>query len=233
MRIFAIGDLHLSGNEPKPMDIFGDNWQDHRSQIEDNWRRLVGPEDIVLVPGDISWAMTLEEAMVDLEMIHQLPGQKVLIKGNHDYWWQSISQLNKLYQDMYFLQNTSYPVGDYAICGTRGWSIPSDGEMDPHNTKIYNREAKRLELSLEDAMKSGAKKILVMLHYPPTRDQKEETVFTQLVKKYPVTHLVYGHLHGQESFDNSLRGQHHGIEYTLVSADAIEFNPQEILSKEL
>ena len=227
MKIYAIGDLHLSGSVNKPMDIFGDHWQDHKDQIIDHWNQKVGAEDIVLIPGDISWAMSLEEALIDLETIHQLPGQKVLIKGNHDYWWHSISQLNKLYEDMYFLQNTSYLAGDYTICGTRGWGCPT-GEMDEHHTKIYQREANRLRLSLEDAMKSGAKKIIVMLHYPPTNDQKEPSVFTELFKNYPVTHVVYGHLHGEQSFNNSLRGRQGEIEYTLVSADAIDFNPCEI-----
>ncbi len=228
MTIYAIGDLHLSGSVDKPMDIFGDNWEDHGAQIAQNWKEVVTEEDIVLIPGDISWAMTLEEAKVDLDMIHQLPGQKVLIRGNHDYWWQSISQLNKLYKDMYFLQNTSYKAGEYTICGSRGWGCPYGPGMDEHNTKIYNREAQRLELSLAHAMKSGAKKIIAMLHYPPTNDQKEGSVFTELFEKYPVTHVIYGHLHGKEFFNNSLRGKQGSIEYTLVSADAIGFNPCKI-----
>ena len=228
MAIYAIGDLHLSASVDKPMDIFGDNWEDHGVQIAKNWSQVVGPDDIVLIPGDISWAMTLEEAKIDLDLIHSLPGEKVLIKGNHDYWWQSISQLNKLYKKMFFLQNRSYQIGDYTICGSRGWGCPGDIGMDEYNTKIYHREAKRLELSLEHGMKSGAKKIIVMLHYPPTNDKKESSLFTELFKKYPVTHVIYGHLHGKVFFNNSLRGNHGGIEYTLVSADAIGFNPYKI-----
>ncbi len=231
MNIYAIGDLHLSGNVNKPMDIFGDNWQDHGTQIAQNWGRTVDEDDIVLIPGDISWAMTLEEAQVDLEMIHKLPGQKVLIKGNHDYWWHSITQLNNLYDNMYFLQNTSYKVGEYAICGTRGWGCPGDVGMDEHNLKIYNREIQRLELSLDHGVRSGCKKIIVMLHYPPTNDRKESSGFIKLFEKYPVTDVVYGHLHGQESFNYSIRGKQGGIEYTLVSADAIGFNPHKINSK--
>lgn len=229
MTIYAIGDLHLSGSVHKPMDIFGDNWEDHGAQITENWKRTVNPEDIVLIPGDISWAMTLQEVKIDLDFIHNLPGKKILIKGNHDYWWQSISQLNKLYDDMYFLQNTSYKIGDYAVCGSRGWACPGDAGMDEHNTKIYNREAKRLELSLDHGIKSGAKEIIVMLHYPPTNDKKESSLFTELFKKYPVSQVIYGHLHGKEFFDNSLRGIHEGIKYTLVSADAIGFNPCKIM----
>ncbi|HHX61883.1 MAG TPA: serine/threonine protein phosphatase [Epulopiscium sp.] len=232
MTIYAIGDLHLSGDADKPMDIFGDNWQDHGAQIAGNWDHMINEDDIVLIPGDISWAMTLQEAHVDLDMIHHLPGQKILIKGNHDYWWQSISQLNKLYEKMYFLQNTSYKVGDYAICGSRGWGAPGDGDMDVRNTKIYNREIKRLELSLDHAMKSGCKKIIVMLHYPPTNDRKQSSEFTKIFEKYPVTHVVYGHLHGEAFFNCSLRGTYNGIEYTLVSADAIGFKPHKIISIE-
>lgn len=231
MNIYAIGDLHLSGSVNKPMDIFGDKWQDHNTQITQNWERVVGEEDVVLIPGDISWAMTLDEALVDLELIHQLPGQKIFIKGNHDYWWQSVSQLNALYDEMYFLQNTSYSIGDYGICGSRGWVCPGEVEMDKHHTKIYNREAKRLELSLEHAKKSGCKEMIVMLHYPPTNEKKESSLFTRLLEKYPVTHVVYGHLHGEASFNNSLRGMHQGIDYTLVSADAISFCPHKILEK--
>ena len=230
MNIYAIGDLHLSGGVDKPMDIFGDNWQDHGKQIEDNWRRLVGEEDIVLVAGDISWAMTLDEARIDLDFIHSLPGQKILIKGNHDYWWHSISQLNDLYDDMYFLQNTSYKIGDYVICGSRGWNCPGDGEIDEHNLKIYKREAKRLELSLDHAVSQGCRNIIVMMHYPPTNDKKEPSEFTSLFEKYPVTNVVYGHLHGEEFFNNSLRGRHDNIEYTLVSADALGFKPYKVIS---
>lgn len=229
MTIYAIGDLHLSGSVDKPMDIFGDNWEDHETQIVTNWKQIVKQDDIVLVAGDISWAMTLEEAMVDLDLIHKLPGQKVLIKGNHDYWWQSISKLNKLYDNMYFVQNTSYKAGEYGICGSRGWGCPGPEEMDERHAKIYKREANRMELSLDHAIKSGCKKIIAMMHYPPTNVQKEESVFTELFKQYPVTHVVYGHLHGEDSFNNSLRGHDQGVEYKLVSADAIGFKPEKII----
>lgn len=229
MDIYAIGDLHLSGHVNKPMDIFGHKWENHAAQITENWKRIVKEQDIVLIPGDISWAMTLEEALVDLKLIHQLPGQKVLIKGNHDYWWQSISQLNDLYEDMYFLQNTSYSIGNYAICGSRGWICPNEIEMDKDNTKIYKREVKRLELSLQHASKSGCKKMIVMLHYPPTNEKQDSSLFIKLIEKYPVEHVVYGHLHGEESFENSLRGVYRKIKYTLVSADAISFSPRKII----
>jgi len=229
MDIYAIGDLHLSGSVNKPMDIFGDKWQEHDAQIMENWKRVVKEQDIVLVPGDISWAMTLDEALVDLEFIHQLPGQKIFIKGNHDYWWQSVTQLNDLYHDMHFLQNTSFSIGKYAICGSRGWTCPSETEIDQHDIKIYNREAKRLELSLQHAKELGCEKMIVMLHYPPTNEKKADSLFTELFKKYQVKQVVYGHLHGDEFFDNSLRGMHRGINYTLVSADAISFCPHKII----
>lgn len=229
MNIYAIGDLHLSGSVNKPMDIFGDKWEDHHLKIIQNWEKTVDKEDIVLIPGDISWAMTLDEALVDLKLIQELPGQKVLTKGNHDYWWQSISQLNNLYKDMYFLQNTAYKSGDYGICGSRGWICPGQVEMGEHDTKIYYREVNRLQLSLDHAKKLGCKKIIVMLHYPPTNDRKESSLFTNLFEQYPVTQVVYGHLHGEESFNNSLRGMYRDINYTLVSADAISFSPHKII----
>ncbi|NLI90543.1 MAG: serine/threonine protein phosphatase [Epulopiscium sp.] len=230
MDIYAIGDLHLSASVDKPMDIFGDNWQDHQEQIVKNWQDIVKDKDIVLIAGDISWAMSLEEAYMDLETIDKLPGYKILIKGNHDYWWQSINKLNSLYDNMFFLQNTSYKVGHYGICGSRGWGCPVDGQLDEHNSKIYKREGKRLELSLEHAMQAGCKEIIVMMHYPPTNDKKEDSLYTDLFKNYPVSQVVYGHLHGKESFNNSIRGIKENINYTLVSADAINFKPQKILS---
>lgn len=229
MNIYAIGDLHLSASVNKPMDIFGPKWENHSERILKNWEALVKDEDIVLVAGDISWAMNMEEAFADLEFIHQLPGKKVLIKGNHDYWWQAVTKLNELYNNMYFLQNTVYRIGDYGICGTRGWICPNDMVQDSHNTKIYKREANRLKISLDHAKKAGCKQIIVMMHYPPTNDKKEESLFTELFKSYPVTHVVYGHLHGEDSFHNSIRGEQDGIHYILASADAIAFSPIKII----
>lgn len=230
MKIYAIGDLHLSSSVNKPMDIFGKQWEGHSTRIEENWKSIVTDKDIVLIPGDISWGMNMDEAIMDLEFIHKLPGRKILTRGNHDYWWQGINKLNKLYENMYFLQNTVYTIGEYGICGSRGWLCPNEIGHDERNEKIYKREAQRLKLSLDQAQKAGCKRLIVMLHYPPTNEKREPSLFTELFKDYPVTHVIYGHLHGIESFSNSIQGRHDGIEYNLVSADFISFCPKRIIT---
>lgn len=228
MAIYAIGDLHLSGHSDKPMDIFGAQWNDHANKIRDSWLKKVNNDDAVLIPGDISWAMTLEEAMVDLEWISDLPGKKYLIRGNHDYWWSSITKLNSLFDSMSFIQNNFFTYKEYAICGTRGWNCPSHYKFTNHDQKIYLREVSRLEMSLNTAKKSGYDNILVMLHYPPTNDKLEPSLFTEVLEKYNVKHVLYGHLHGETSYDAGLKGIHNGINYHLTSCDYAGFEMVEI-----
>ncbi|MEW9121825.1 MAG: metallophosphoesterase [Thermotaleaceae bacterium] len=229
MGLYVIGDLHLSGSVEKPMDVFGMQWVEHQEKIEKNWKETIGSEDMVLIPGDISWAMRLEEAIVDLQWIQKLPGKKVLLKGNHDYWWSSITKLNSLFPNMIFLQNDYVSYEDYAICGTRGWTCPNPYKFDSQDEKIYNRELQRLKLSLDKGLEEGFKKIIVMLHYPPTNDLKEPSEFTQLIQRYPVEKVVYGHLHGKEGFEAGLKGEHRGIIYYLTSCDYLDFVPIQIL----
>lgn len=229
MKIYAIGDLHLSGSTNKPMDIFGDNWIDHTEKIRENWLKRVKNEDAILIPGDISWAMNLEEAMIDLEWIASLPGEKYLIKGNHDYWWSSITKLNTLFDSMNFVQNNFFTYGDIAICGTRGWNSPNHYRFTDHDEKIYLREVNRLETSLNQAKNSGYKNIIAMLHYPPTNDKLEDSLFTNTLEKYNVKQVVYGHLHGEASFDAGLKGIHNGVNYELVSCDYINFDLKKII----
>ncbi|HOA80125.1 MAG TPA: metallophosphoesterase [Defluviitaleaceae bacterium] len=224
MSIYAIGDLHLSGAVDKPMDMFGDNWINHATQIKNNWLNLIESKDTILIPGDISWAMNMEEAMIDLEFIHKLPGKKILVKGNHDYWWKSVSKLNTLYEDMFFIQNNFIETEGFAICGSRGWLCPNDTEYTEHDYKIYNRELQRLELSLKEASKAKTSKIIVMMHYPPTNDKLEKSGFIVLFEKYNVEKVIYGHLHGN-SFKAGLNGFFNGVEYKLVSCDYINFKP--------
>ncbi|NLK21695.1 MAG: serine/threonine protein phosphatase [Epulopiscium sp.] len=227
MAMYAIGDLHLSGSVDKPMDKFGENWENHSTKIKKNWSNIVKTMDTVLIPGDISWAMTLEGARIDLEWIHDLPGKKVFIKGNHDYWWHSITKLNTLYEDMFFIQNNFVEVEGFIVCGSRGWTCPNDTSFTTHDKKIYEREVKRLRLSLEGATKSN-KKIITMMHYPPTNENLEPSDFTQLFEEYKVEKVIYGHLHGQSSFDTGLKGRKNGVEYILVSSDYIDFRPVKI-----
>lgn len=226
MKIFAIGDLHLSSSKEKPMHIFGQNWLNHEMQIETNWKSCVGAEDIVLIPGDISWAMRLAEAEGDLKYLESLPGKKICIRGNHDYWWDRPGKLNRQYESLYFLQNTAYFIGDIAICGTRGWLSPNEVKWDAEDERLYLRELERLKLSLEAA--KGAKEIWVMLHYPPTYNKTVESPLIALLAQYPVKKVIYGHLHDEVSWKEALQGVYKGITYKLVAADYIDFKPAEI-----
>ena len=242
MKLFAIGDPHLSFGEgvQKPMDIFGGQWVGHTEKLYKNWSETVAPEDVVILCGDISWGLKLEEAMADLDWIHALPGKKILFKGNHDLWWQSISRLNKLYEDgtMCFTQNQCHVAEDpetglrIAICGTRGWNCPGTDGYTDHDRKIYEREMLRLRLSLEEGRKAGADQIVGVLHYPPTNDMQQESGFTRLMSEYGVKTCVYGHLHGKDAYKHGLKGIFNGVEYRLVSLDYVEGMPQQVIPKE-
>lgn len=229
MNIFAIGDLHLSFDEriQKPMDIFGPSWVNHHEKVRKNWEEKVGEEDLVIIPGDVSWGLRADEAMADLRWIHRLPGRKVITKGNHDLWWTSVTRLNRLYDDMTFLQNHCYMTAEgVAVCGTRGWICPGTEGFDEHDEKIYNRELLRLEFSLKEAEKAGAKMIIAALHYPPTNDKLQGSGFTRMLEDFNVQMCVYGHLHGKDAFKNGIKGVFNGIEYRLVSLDYVEGEPQ-------
>lgn len=226
MNIYAVGDLHLTQDENKSMEVFG--WTNYEEKIFNFWEENVNKDDIVLIAGDISWAMTLEDALPDLDLLHNMKGTKVLLKGNHDYWWGSIKKLNSLYDDMIFLQNSAYEIDDYVICGSRLWLSPNEKNFTDQDNKIYKREMVRLENSLKLGQKSG-KKIIIMSHFPPTNDKKEESGFVEIMKKYDITHAIYGHLHGEHSFNNSLIGNHYGIEFHLVSCDYLKFKLAKII----
>ncbi len=235
MNIFAIGDLHLSFDEriQKPMDIFGPSWVAHHEKLRQNWEERVREEDLVIIPGDVSWGLRQDEAMADLQWIHQLPGKKVITKGNHDLWWTSVTRLNRLYDDMTFLQNHCYMTDEgIAVCGTRGWICPGTEGFDDHDEKIYSRELLRLEFSLKEAEKAGAEKIIAALHYPPTNDKLQGSGFTAMLEAFGVKTCVYGHLHGKEAFKNGIKGVLNGVEYRLVSLDYAEGVPQLICSTE-
>lgn len=226
MNIYAIGDLHLSQDESKSMEKFG--WIDYDKKIFNYWDEIVKDDDIVLIAGDISWAMKLEEAILDLDRIHKKKGTKVLIKGNHDYWWSSITKLNSLYEDMIFLQNSAYKLDDYVICGSRLWISPNENNFTKQDEKIYKREMIRLENSLKIGEETG-KKIILMTHYPPTSDNQDNNGFLDIIKNYNVIHMVYGHLHGSHSYDNSLKGEHFGVNFHLVSCDYLDFKLKKII----
>ena len=229
MSLYAIGDLHFSTAVNKPMNIFGDNWDNHEEKIINSWKSEVNEEDTVLIVGDTSWAINMNEAEEDLNIIHNLPGKKIYVKGNHDYWWTTVAKLNKLYDDMSFLQNNFYQYEEYAICGTRGWICPNDVKFTEDDEKIYKREAHRLKLSLDAAKKAGFKKTIVITHYPPTNDKLDPSLFTEIYESYGVEKVVYGHLHGKESFKMGLKGIRNEVEYNLVSCDYVDFNLVKIM----
>lgn len=227
MNVYAIGDLHLPGGQDKPMDIFGGAWTDHPSKIREAWREVVSDEDVVLVPGDISWAMTLEQAADDLAYLGALPGRIVIIRGNHDYWWDGIGKVRRaLPAGVSAIQNDHVMLTDeWAVCGSRGWVVPGGSGWDEQRDgPIYKREQQRLRLSLESGVKAGARHIIVMLHYPPVNDRHEPSAFTDLMDEFPVVHCVYGHLHGAAQ-RGALTGTHGGIKYHLAACDAIGFRP--------
>ena len=229
MSIYAIGDLHLSFDEriQKPMDIFGRHWENHYEKVEDAWTDMISEEDTVIIAGDVSWGLKLDEAMADLVWISKLPGKKVIIKGNHDLWWTSISKLNKLDENMFFLQNSCFEVDEKTgICGSRGWICPGTEGFDSHDNKIFNRELIRLEMSLKEAKAKGKENIIVALHYPPTNDKMQDSEFTKLLTEYGVSTCVYGHLHGKEAFKKGIKGRLNGVEYKLVSLDFLDGKPE-------
>lgn len=226
--IYAIGDLHLSLSVDKPMDVFGDQWTNYMTRIKEAWLKTVTDEDTVLLPGDICWAISLEEAKIDLGWIDELPGKKIITRGNHDYWWETLTKMNPLFDSITFLHNTYTVIDDIAVCGSRGWISPNDASFTEKDEKIYKRECSRLKLSLDKAVHDGYKRILVMLHYPPTNDKKEKSPIQELLESYPVEVVVYGHLHTKYCWHLSLQGNVNGIEYHMVSSDFLNFQPKGI-----
>ena len=217
MAIFAISDLHLPLGIDKPMDIFG--WTDYVDRIRNNWNTLVKDDDTVLIGGDVSWATYLEESLKDFEFINNLPGRKIISKGNHDYWWTTASKLGKFKEannldSITFLHNNSVLVQDFAVCCTRGWKSPFDKDFNSDDERIYEREIGRLRLSLEDGKKLSDR-IIVMLHYPP------DVGFYELLEEYNAELCIYGHLHGSAAWEKGPKSE----KIMLVSADYLNFCP--------
>lgn len=224
MALYAISDLHLSFTDDKPMDIFGEVWTNHDVKIRENWLNKIKAEDTVLLGGDLSWSMTLEMAKKELDFIAKLPGRKIAIKGNHDYWWHSIKKLNSLYDNFSFIQNNFFHWGDTAICGTRGWVCEGSEKFTPEDATIYRREGIRLEHSLKAARDAGYERIIAMIHYPPVNEYGHDSVFTELMEKYKVSKVIYGHLHGL-ALKNVFQGIRNGVEYIMTSGDYLQFDP--------
>lgn len=229
MALFAIGDLHLSFGHDKPMDVFGEQWEEHYKKIEDSWRELITDDDTVIIAGDSSWAMHLRDAKEDLAWIAALPGEKVFVKGNHDYWWSTVAKMKKEYPDFLFLHNNYVESNGYVLCGSRGWLCPNETKFDDDDRRIYEREAIRMKLSFDAAKKDGLSTPIVVTHYPPTNDKFEESLFTKLFHEYGVKHAIYGHLHDKTGFAMGIKGEHDGINYHLVSCDYLDFKVIKIL----
>ncbi|MBQ5430088.1 MAG: metallophosphoesterase [Lachnospiraceae bacterium] len=246
MALFAMGDFHLSFQTDKSMDIFGNVWKHHEKKIEKNMKKLVAPEDTIVITGDHSWGRNLEECRLDLEFIEKLPGRKILLRGNHDMFWDAkkTKALNERFNPkLFFLQDNFYSYEDYALVGTKGFTFEGPFYYDPwgnlmgwdeakeqHAQKLVEREMQRLRKSFEAASSEGYRKFIMFLHYPPTNILEKESPFTQIAKEYGVSRVVYSHCHGESRYGDSIRGEHEGIRYELVSGDYLDFCPVKLLS---
>ncbi len=237
MKFFAIGDLHLSFRKRvdpaawgsvevyKPMDIFGDGWREHYRKIYENWLNTVKKGDIVLMPGDISWALKLAEARFDLEFLGLLPGAVICVAGNHDYWWQSLTQVRAVLPgNMAVIQNDHVLAGDIAICGSRGWWCPGSQCFTSDDMKIYRRELIRMDNSLGTVDLKKVRDIIVLIHFMPTAESHEKNEFIEMFQKYGVSTVIYSHLHGGAA-RLRLPENAWGIDFHLVSADFLDFTP--------
>jgi len=225
MALYGIGDLHLSLSAEKPMDIF-EGWTDHMARLEKNWRKRVKPDDLVVLPGDLSWAMSLDDAKADFAFIDSLPGDKVLLKGNHDYWWSTVSKIESWldrngFHSISVLNNKSVMYKEDAIAGTRGWLLE---RTDEKSMKVYNRELNRLRLSLEDARRRDPPEILVFLHYPPIFSNYVQTEVLEILSEFCIKRCYYGHVHGK-SVEYAVNKKVNGISFKLISADYLRFSP--------
>jgi predicted phosphohydrolase len=224
MSLFALGDTHLSLKTDKPMDIFN-GWNDYVQRLEKNWRSLVTEDDTVVIAGDISWEMHLEDTVEDLSFLNSLPGKKILMRGNHDYWWETKTKMERFFKENSFdsleiLFNNAYRVGDAAVCGTRGWFFDDDSD---ETEKLISREVGRLNKSIDEAEKLGGE-IVVFLHYPPiTRNEKCDEIYNTLVKR-GVKRCYYAHLHG-DAHKYAFQGMSDGIMFSLISGDYLKFCP--------
>ena len=234
MSIYTIADLHLSFNEDKPMNVFGEIWNDYEEKIKEDWNKKVKENDLVVLPGDFSWSMYLKDTYKDFEYLNKLTGKKLLLKGNHDYWWTTVTSMRNYikendFKDIEFLYNNSYKFGNTIIVGTRGWILSEESEAK----RMINRESARLELSIEDALKvkEDDDEIIAFMHYPPilkSNVQKNEmNEFIKILKKYDIKKCYYGHLHSS-SIKDAIEGNYFGIEFKLVSADGLDFKLEKV-----
>lgn len=245
MALYALGDLHLSFQVQKPMDAFGRVWRHHERKIEKYVNQIVRPEDTLVLTGDHSWGRKLAECREDLQFIENLPGRKILLRGNHDMFWDAkkTNRLNEEFgEKLFFLQNNFAVYEDYALVGTKGFTFEGpfylnrrgqvvgwDEEKENHAKKLVSREMERLRESFQMAEAAGYRKYIMFLHYPPTSILEETSPFTEIAEEYGVTAVVYSHCHGESRFGDSLRGEFHGVRYMLVSGDYLNFHPELVM----
>ena len=228
MALYAIGDLHLCLGAPKPMDIFGGAWVGYMDKLKEGVSILT-PEDTTILLGDLSWALDMDHAVEDFAWINQIPGKKIILKGNHDYWWSTVAKFNKFcaengFENLHLLNNNCFEYGDWAICGTRGWFFEEE-RSGQHDEKVFKRELCRLEASLKAA---GDRNKMVFLHYPPRYKGYECREILDLFEQYGVRRCYYGHLHGG-SHRLAMEGLWDSVEFHLVAADYINFKPQTVI----
>ena len=246
MSLYALGDLHLSFQTDKSMDKFGRVWKNHERKIVKYVNKIVKPEDTLVLTGDHSWGRKLAECEEDLAFIGRLPGQKILLRGNHDMFWDAkkTNRLNEMFQGkLFFLQNNFVPYEDYALVGTKGYTFEGpfylnhrgqivgwDEEKEAHARKLVSREMDRLRESFRQAQEAGYRKFIMFLHYPPTNILEKTSPFTEIAEEYGVETVVYSHCHGESRFGDSIRGEYRGVNYMLVSGDYLNFRPALVLS---
>lgn len=228
MALYAIGDLHLCLGAPKPMDVFGGAWVGYMDKLKEGIQ-VIKPEDTTVLLGDLSWALSLSEAKADFAWINEVPGRKIILKGNHDYWWSTAAKFYSFceengFSDQFILNNNHYDYEDWAICGTRGWFFEED-RSGTHDEKVFKRELIRLEASLQSA---GEKPKIVFLHYPPRYKGYQCDEILELLQRYDVRRCFYGHLHGA-SHSLAIEGVWDGVDYRLVSADRLDFHPYKVI----
>ena len=245
MALYALGDLHLSFQADKPMDAFGRVWKNHERKIEKYVNKIVKPEDTLVLTGDHSWGKRLPECREDLAFIERFPGRKILLRGNHDMFWDAkkTERLNEEYRGrLFFLQNNFAVYQDYALVGTKGYTFEGpfyldrwgnitgwDEKQEEHAKKLVTREMERLRESFRQAEAAGYRKFILFLHYPPTNILEETSPFTEIAEEHKVSAVVYSHCHGESRFGDSIRGMYHGIPYMLVSGDYLNFRPAMVL----
>ena len=228
MALYALSDTHLSLAVHKPMDIFGNRWKDHDQRLKYFWEQKITEEDTIVLPGDLSWGMTMGEALPDLKYLASLPGKKIIGKGNHDYWWGTASKIEQAFAEhgidnMHLLYNNAYECGNYALCGSRGWFTENANPSGADHKKIVLREAGRLERSLQAGAMLEKEELLVFLHFPPVMNDFVCREILEVLRKYNVRRCFYGHMHGQYTIPR--RFLFEDIEFIIIAADHLQFDP--------